>query len=374
MAMHASMTTPPRPLSWPRLSFLPVLLLFLLAAALPARAASTLPDTELAGDTYRSFELVAPVPDFCRKVCEKDEGCRAWTFAWPGKKGKRAKCLLKRSVSEKRKDTCCVSGYKRTGPVSGLRKLARRWLGDDARSAKESTTRNSTTRNSTTQHGASSKPRQPESAARTAPPPTTAPAPAQAEDARATEEPVPQAAVLKQKRMFCRQYAQQAMNASRQARRMGCGFRGGRWGASFNGYFNWCMRNDIRAARSNTQRRTEDLHRCALALRQLPQPPRAVQPADPWEPPARAYRRATPPGRQIWGRAPFIYSWLKRSGPGPRATPWRPSISGKCPLVRACACPQGDTCRVYEPGEITVYWPLGCNAAPASVVCRVRRR
>jgi len=366
------------------------MLLPMVLLALPARAAEMLADTDLAGETYRTFELIAPVPDFCRKVCEKDEGCRAWTFSWPGKKGKRAQCLLKRSVSEKRQDTCCISGYKKRKPAVSFAELTRRWLGgDDAADTTATASGNEGSGTMTPQQrrtapatgtgAGSGNNAAPERAIAN----VRKPAPMQPRAREAAMQAAEEQARLAEKRIFCRQYARTAIAANRQARALGCGFRGGLWGASFNGYFNWCMRNPRQAAERNTQRRSAALQQCNRAAINRPAPRRADQYPPPEfgvppvyrRTPPRAHDDVPPPAaRALQQRAPWLYSWLKRSGPGPRATPWRPSLSGKCPLVRACDCPQGNTCRVYAPGAIAVSWPLGCDGPPAYMVCRVRRR
>ncbi len=363
------------------LALIPILLILLVPRAGHA-AQQMLADTDLAGDTYRSFELIAPVPDFCRKVCEKDEGCRAWTFSWPGKKGKRAQCFLKRSIAEKRKDPCCISGYKTRSVATRLGNAVRNWLGNDKNAETPSANTDKTEAPAASPQPEPPAPRQkPQSSAQpqTQPQPVRQPRPQQPAAEQQNE------ALLAEKRDFCRRYARAAREANRTARRMGCGFRGGLWGGSFNGYFNWCMKNTPQAAERNTARRASALRRCEteLAARRqpgfdMPQfPPGAAfneRLRDLYDRFRRPPREARQPRDPRWRQAPFIYSWLKRAGPGPRSTPWRPSFSGKCPLVRACACPQGDTCRVYEPGSIAVYWPLGCNAPPAYVICRVRRR
>ena len=357
----------------PRLIAAFMLIMTLLIPRAGHAAADMLADTDLQGDAYRSFELIAPVPDFCRKVCEKDEGCRAWTFSWPGKKGKRAKCFLKRSVAEKRKDTCCISGYKKRSIASTLGNTVRNWLNREGSS--EQPTPDDT-------NGDTLQPQeQPQQ-------PPASPARAPRQQAEPRQRPQPDAqdeAMLAEKRDFCRRYAQAARDANRAARQLGCGFAGGLWGASFNGYFNWCMKNSPQRADRNTERRAAALQQCRAGLASRRRDPGFDMPQFP---PDAAYderlrdlygrfrqpRQARQPRDPRWRRARFVYSWLRRAGPAPRMTPWRPTFSGKCPLVRACECPQGDTCRVYEPGSIAVYWPLGCDGPPAYVICRVRRR
>ena len=146
------------------------------------------------------------------------------------------------------------------------------------------------------------------------------------------------------------------------------------------------MRHSPAAAKRNTLRRAQALKRCGRKVlverlrrewwpRWLPWPPDEVFSPGPEDlPDAREPIRPAPHERPLWRRARFAYSWLKRSGPGPRRTPWRPTLSGKCVMVHACDCPQGNTCRVYEPGSIAIAWPAGCGGPPAYYVCRVRRR
>lgn len=346
--------------------------LALLLLPVPAHAASMEPDTELSGKAYRSFELIAPVPDYCRKVCEKDTGCQAWMFSWPGKKGKRAKCFLFSAVEGKRKDTCCIAGYRQKGSSFG--DAIARWFGGGK---EEDDTAEAAKGNATTGGNADGTP-------------AAATGQARRDSASAPSRQTIDTAALERKRRFCTEYAEKAIQANRKARELGCGFRGGLWGASRRGYYNWCMKNPQRNAERNTQRRAAALQRCERTLAaRPPEPPARPEPETPPEPsgpemtpvpaPPPEYpphaRPAPPPAASwLWRQARFEYSWLKRSGPGPRVTPWRPTLSGKCPLVRACECPQGNTCRVYPPGSIAVSWPLGCDGPPAYYVCRVRQR
>ena len=355
------------PRAIPLLFFLSV---FFLLQASPARAANMLADTEFTGQSYRSFELIAPVPDFCRKVCEKDEGCQGWMFSWPGKKGKRAKCFLFRTVEGKRKDTCCIAGYREK--KSSFGKAISGWLKREDESAQ---TRQEDAAEETVQ---ATKQADTTEAAREKSPEEVAEASAEArERERALEE----------KRARCREYAETAIAANREAKDLGCNFRGGLWNASYEAYLNSCMKKPLEAAEWKTKKRASQLQECRreIALRRQ----READPLRRWEETikdewhklrenlsrANERRRERPPAaRELPGRARYVYSWLKRSGPGPRATPWRPTLSGKCPLVRACECPQGNTCGIYEPGSIAIHWPLGCDGPPAYLVCRVRRR
>ncbi len=349
--------------------FLSFLFVFFLLQTSFARAANMLADTEFTGQSYRSFELIAPVPDFCRKVCEKDEGCQGWMFSWPGKKGKRAKCFLFRTVEGKRKDTCCIAGYREKSFSFG--KAVAGWLKGEPSAQRPN-------------EGGSQAPSsaEPRSEERLSPSRFEGAPPANSETAQDR-----QLQDRREKQAKCREYAETAMAANREAQELGCGFRGGLWNASYDAYFMSCMKKPLKAAEWKTKKRSAQLRECrrAIALRRQ----READPLRRWEETIKGEwrklrerlsraderRRERPPAaRELSRRARYVYSWLKRSGPGPRATPWRPTLSGKCPLVRACECPQGNTCGVYEPGSIAIHWPQGCGGPPAYVVCRVRRR
>ena len=346
-----------------------------------ALAAKMLADTELQGKSYRSFELIAPVPDFCRKVCEKDSACKGWMFSWPGKKGKRAQCFLYSEVTEKRQDTCCIAGLRATKetPATAKGGDATGSGGDETAQKQTGERAGATARRET----AAPPVKPPETTARSNPGPALRTRQAEAAPPAAKTDALktPGIAAPEEKRAFCESYANAAMWANRRARELGCGFAGGLWGASRDGYFNWCMNNPRQSAKNNTQRRALALRRCERG--DVMRHPETRRPSweghfPPWpeeEPQTyRPRREDTPRSRGLWRRARFLYSWLKRSGPGPRSTPWRPTLSGKCVLVRACDCPQGNTCRVYPPGSIAIAWPAGCDGPPAYYVCRVRRR
>ncbi len=68
------------------------------------------------GSDYRDFDLRKADPALCRDACMKDAECRAWTYVEPNSAKPRAHCWLKKAVPPARKDRCCVSGVKFTGP------------------------------------------------------------------------------------------------------------------------------------------------------------------------------------------------------------------------------------------------------------------
>ena len=253
-----------------------VLLLAVLVVGLPlpATAGQRLTDTDLPGGDYRSFSLISPLPDFCEKVCSRDTRCKAWTFTWPGKRGKRAQCILKESVPAPKKDTCCISGIKEspdTPPQTAEAPPTGKTAGDNDEGGRTGS---------------------PDDAATSAPPPQPAPDEAAAGDepSSTTESPVqdngsapdrqmaeaaPPATApdmteserlaVEEKRRFCEAYAEAAMRANALNRQLGCGYAGGRWGASYRGYFNWCMRNPRQRAEANTRARERLLAQCRAA-------------------------------------------------------------------------------------------------------------
>ncbi len=406
-----------------RLALLMIPLFLATVRSGPALAAG-IPDTDLQGGDYRSFELISPVPSFCENVCKKDSRCKAWTFSWPGKRAKRAKCFLKENVGEKRKDTCCVSGVKERIVWPGGKEEP-----DNAEGAAPSPPP-ATTDIPTRQ-----------------PPAETMQEPAQQAETPSdrldvTEDTLPAEDIRQQERLraeriaFCNEYADRAAAANRQNRKLRCGYAGGRWGHSRTVYFNWCMRNSPEKARANTAARERLIRQCRTRPPEERMPARAdlescreyasiaVQQARRAREAGCGYRgprwtlnhdrhfrwcrtatvterrgelavrraalkrceRATLPDRwpndALLGerfRRPqtgrFVYRWKKVRGPGRRwSTPWQPSRSGKCPMVNNCDCGGGSTCGVYRPGEAVLYWPDGCDGPAWVVLCQVRRR
>ena len=69
------------------------------------------------GGDYKSFEIKgddkAAVDDACRKACEADNKCRAWTYARPGYAGRGAHCFLKSDIKPPRRKPGFISGVVR---------------------------------------------------------------------------------------------------------------------------------------------------------------------------------------------------------------------------------------------------------------------
>ena len=70
------------------------------------------PNTNRAGQDYKSFELTDAQPYLCQKACVDDPSCKAFTYVKPGIQGARAMCWLKSAVPAASADSCCVSGVK----------------------------------------------------------------------------------------------------------------------------------------------------------------------------------------------------------------------------------------------------------------------
>jgi len=71
-------------------------------------------DVDRPGKDYKNFDLSAANPNLCREACEKDPKCQAFTYVKPGVQGPKARCWLKHSVPPAKKNSCCVSGVRKT--------------------------------------------------------------------------------------------------------------------------------------------------------------------------------------------------------------------------------------------------------------------
>jgi len=67
-------------------------------------------DTNRMGKDYRNFFLPTPDPAQCQAACAAEPHCRAWTYVKPGVQGSQARCWLKDSVPQPKRDKNCVSG------------------------------------------------------------------------------------------------------------------------------------------------------------------------------------------------------------------------------------------------------------------------
>ncbi len=66
------------------------------------------------GGDYRNFELASdPTGESCKKACEGENRCRAWTYVRPGYAHPSARCFLKERVTKPRRKPCCMSGVVR---------------------------------------------------------------------------------------------------------------------------------------------------------------------------------------------------------------------------------------------------------------------
>ncbi len=66
------------------------------------------------GGDYKNFEMPAnPGAEACKKACEDDNRCRAFTFARSGYVGTAARCYLKDKITRPKRKPCCVSGVVR---------------------------------------------------------------------------------------------------------------------------------------------------------------------------------------------------------------------------------------------------------------------
>lgn len=73
-------------------------------------------NTDRPGQDYRSLPVPAGDPATCRKLCEADKKCRAWTYVKPGVQGKEAFCWLKHKAPPAVSSQCCISGTRMKSP------------------------------------------------------------------------------------------------------------------------------------------------------------------------------------------------------------------------------------------------------------------
>lgn len=95
--------------------------LAVLAVALPLVAPADVFEgaTDRPGSYFRDFPLERGGPRMCRQVCERTQGCAAFTWVRPRPPDGLAHCWLKSDVPPARRDDCCVSGIVREAVASG---------------------------------------------------------------------------------------------------------------------------------------------------------------------------------------------------------------------------------------------------------------
>ena len=69
------------------------------------------------GGDYTSAPVANGDPMVCAARCERDKGCRAWSFSYPSTSGAPAMCWLKREVVPAKASSCCVSGVRGAGVI-----------------------------------------------------------------------------------------------------------------------------------------------------------------------------------------------------------------------------------------------------------------
>lgn len=69
------------------------------------------------GGDYASAPVASGDPAVCATRCERDKGCRSWSFAYPSTSGEQSICRLKREVMPRIEASCCVSGVRGAGVI-----------------------------------------------------------------------------------------------------------------------------------------------------------------------------------------------------------------------------------------------------------------
>ena len=66
------------------------------------------------GGDYRRFDIPNNQDvEACKKACEDEGRCRAWTYVRPGYYGASARCYLKERITPPKRTPCCMSGVVR---------------------------------------------------------------------------------------------------------------------------------------------------------------------------------------------------------------------------------------------------------------------
>ena len=75
--------------------------------------APMMPDINLPGLDFASYNLRSPDPRQCEQLCAQNPQCKAWTYVKPYTiQGPTPRCWLKNAVPRAQRNTCCVSGIK----------------------------------------------------------------------------------------------------------------------------------------------------------------------------------------------------------------------------------------------------------------------
>jgi hypothetical protein len=90
------------------------------ASAAGIRPAAAQPGFDRPGGDYASAPVLTGDPAVCAARCERERGCRAWSFSYPSASEERAMCWLKREVMPRVKANCCVSGVHGAGVIEPL--------------------------------------------------------------------------------------------------------------------------------------------------------------------------------------------------------------------------------------------------------------
>jgi hypothetical protein len=89
-------------------------LTFAAAGIAPAAAQS---GYDRPGGDYATAPVPSGDPAVCAMRCEREKGCRSWSFAYPSVSGQPAMCWLKREVMPRSEASCCVSGVRGGGVI-----------------------------------------------------------------------------------------------------------------------------------------------------------------------------------------------------------------------------------------------------------------
>jgi hypothetical protein len=89
-----------------------VLVVVAMATAMAGASARAQSGFDRPGGDYADAPVPSGDPAVCATRCERDKGCRSWSFSYPSLSGAPAMCWLKREIVRRVPSNCCVSGVR----------------------------------------------------------------------------------------------------------------------------------------------------------------------------------------------------------------------------------------------------------------------
>ena len=226
-----------------------------LSWAMSAAAFAQEYDTHRPGSDYRDFKLSAPDFNLCRSTCNAEASCVAWTYQRPNEDGSRAHCWLKSKAPQRVYNDCCVSGVKQVTNE------------DSADRCRDYATRavSQNDENLRRQCGLTGERWQSNRRAHFD-------WCMDASQSQSKSELDIREKLLTQCKnsagsgddddTACRDYAEKATTAAKEAERLGCGLYGDRWTRIYTRHYNWCRLANRNERTEESAKRFKELKVC----------------------------------------------------------------------------------------------------------------